>query len=103
MYNCSGVFWECCWVENHSQTMIRYLKRLNSSMFVRVKDFPIYGSIGVSAPSLHRESTDSLIFVRLTKSVCIPSFILIGGCLSELHNMSLFFKFHLFTLLRYVS
>ena len=39
--------------------MIRYLKRLNSSTFVRMKTFPMYGG---SAPSLHRESTDSLIF-----------------------------------------
>ena len=29
--------------------------------FVRVKAFPMYGGIGVSAPSLHRESTDSLM------------------------------------------
>ena len=50
------------WVENHSQTMIRYLKRLlNPQRFVRVEAFPMYGGIGVSAPSLHRESTDSLI------------------------------------------
>ena len=44
--------------------MIMYLKRLKSSKFVRVKAFPMYGGIGVSAPSLHRESTDSLI-IRL--------------------------------------
>ena len=36
--------------------MIIYLKRLKSSKFVRVKAFPIYGGIGVSAPSLHGES-----------------------------------------------
>ena len=50
-------------MQNHSQTMIIYLKRLKSSKFVRVKAFPMYGGIGVSAPSLHihRESTDSLI------------------------------------------
>ena len=41
--------------------MIIYLKRLKSSKFVRVKAFPMYGGIGVSVPSLHRESTDSLI------------------------------------------
>ena len=40
--------------------MIIYLKRLKSSKFVRVKAFPMYGGMGVSAPSLHRESTDSL-------------------------------------------
>ena len=30
VYNCSSVFllfWECCWVENHLQTMIRYLTK----------------------------------------------------------------------------
>ena len=43
--------------------MVRYLKRLKSSKFVRVKAFPMYGGMGVSAPSLHRESTDSLILV----------------------------------------
>ena len=43
--------------------MIIYLKRLKSSKFVRVKAFPMYGGIGVSAPSLHRESTDSLIVI----------------------------------------
>ena len=43
--------------------MFIYLKRLISSKFVRVKAFPMYGGIGVSAPSLHRESTDSLIAV----------------------------------------
>ena len=45
--------------------MIRYLKRLTSAMFVRVKAFPMYGGIiiiiGMSAPSPHGESTDSLI------------------------------------------
>ena len=45
--------------------MVRYLKRLKSSKFVRVKAFPMYGGIGVSAPSLHRESTDSLIGMRV--------------------------------------
>ena len=43
--------------------MFIYLKRLISSKFVRVKAFPMYGGIGMSAPSLHRESTDSLIHV----------------------------------------
>ena len=42
---------------NHDHTP----KRLKSSKFVRVKAFPMHGGMGVSAPSLHRESTDSLI------------------------------------------
>ena len=33
-------------------------------MFVRVKAFLMYGGMGVSAPSLHRESTDSLIYCK---------------------------------------
>ena len=41
--------------------MIRYLKRLKSSRLGRVQAFPMYGGLGMSAPSLHRESTDSLI------------------------------------------
>ena len=51
--------------------MIIYLKRLKSSKFVRVKAFPMYGDIGVSAPSLHRESTDSLI-MQVMPYVCYP-------------------------------
>ena len=48
--------------------MIMYLKRLKSSKFVRVKAFPMYGGIGVSAPSLHRESTDSLIIASTSSA-----------------------------------
>ena len=51
--------------------MIIYLKRLKSSKFVRVKAFPMYGGIGVSAPSLHRESTDSLIYTVHFLYVCL--------------------------------
>ena len=52
--------------------MIIYLKRLKSSTFVRVKAFPMYGGIGVSAPSLHRESTDSLILMELERGdMCV--------------------------------
>ena len=36
--------------------MIRYLKRLKPSTFVCVKAFPTYGGIGMSVPSLYRES-----------------------------------------------
>ena len=42
--------------------IILYLKRLESSKFVRVKAFPMYGGIGVSAPSLYR--TDQRSEVR---------------------------------------
>ena len=45
--------------------MVRYLKRLKSSRLGRVQAFPMYGGLGMSAPSLHRESTDSLIYVVL--------------------------------------
>ena len=53
------------YIYSDSYTMVRYLKRLKSSEFVRVKAFPMYGGIGMSAPSLHRESTDSLIIQAL--------------------------------------
>ena len=49
--------------------MFIYLKRLISSKFVRVKAFPMYGGIGVSAPSLHRESTDSLILIHTSVKI----------------------------------
>ena len=44
-----------------SSTIPKKQDWLISSTFVCVKAFPMYGGIGVSAPSLHRESTDSLI------------------------------------------
>ena len=43
--------------------MVRYLKRLKSSRLGRVQAFPMYGGLGMSAPSLHRESTDSPIYI----------------------------------------
>ena len=41
--------------------MVRYLRRLKSSRLGRAQAFPMYGGLGMSAPSLHRESNDSLI------------------------------------------
>ena len=63
--NSSDVFeaiCECYWVHSDSYTIVRYLKRLKSSRLGRVQAFPMYGGLGMSAPSLHRESTDSLIY-----------------------------------------
>ena len=51
-----------------SYTSLRYLKRLKSSRLGRVQAFPMYGGLGMSAPSLHRESTDSLIYIILCLS-----------------------------------
>ena len=42
--------------------MIIYLKRLQCS---GVQAFPMYGGLGMSTPSLHRESTDSLMIFTL--------------------------------------
>ena len=64
----SSVFWlhwECCWLENHTQNMVRHLERLKPPTFECVQAFPMFGGVGVSMPSLHRESTDSLIMQRL--------------------------------------
>ena len=51
--------------------MVRYLKRLKSSRLGRVQAFPMYGGLGMSAPSLHRESTDSLIHNILSTRVML--------------------------------
>ena len=53
--------------------MVRYLKRLKSSRLGRVQAFPMYGGLGMSAPSLHRESTDSLMIFILVLIVVLPS------------------------------
>ena len=44
-------------LEEHSQL----LKRLTNTALARLQAFRMYGGIGMSASSLHRESTDSLI------------------------------------------
>ena len=47
-----------------SITMVRYLKRLtNPQALGRMQAFSMYGGLGISAPSLRRESTDSLIII----------------------------------------
>ena len=38
-----------------------YLKRLTNAAFGQLQALCMYGSIGMSPPSLHRKSTDSLI------------------------------------------
>ena len=38
-----------------------YLKRLTNAALGQLQAFRMYGGIGMSASSLHRESTDSLI------------------------------------------
>ena len=48
-------------MQKHFSTTVRWLKRLTNVPFGRVQAFPMYSSLGMSAPSLHRESTDSLI------------------------------------------
>ena len=40
---------------------VSYLKRLTNAAFGWLQAFRMYGGIGMSASSLHRESTDSLI------------------------------------------
>ena len=49
--------------------MVIYLKRLKSSRLGRVQAFPMYGGLGMSAPSLHRESTDSLISIFIHNAI----------------------------------
>ena len=49
-------------LEDHSQL----LKRLTNAALGRLQAFRMYGGIGMSASSLHRESTDSLIYAEAT-------------------------------------
>ena len=44
-----------------------YLKRLTNAVLGRLQAFRMYGGIGMSASSLHRESTDSLIITQYSK------------------------------------
>ena len=53
----------------HSRITVSYLKRLTNAAFGRLQAFRIYGNIGMSAPSLHRESTNSLIHVYTYQTV----------------------------------
>ena len=45
-----------------SRITVSYLKRLTNAALGRLQVFRMYGGIGMSASSLHRESTDSLIY-----------------------------------------
>ena len=69
--------------------MIIYLKRLKSSKFVRVKAFPMYGGIGMSAPSLHRESTNSLIYLHTVIIRKILHCIVALVTMTTMYNISL--------------
>ena len=53
------------YVQKHLSTTVRHLKRLTNVAFGCVQASPMYGSLGMSAPFLHRESTDSLIITTL--------------------------------------
>ena len=48
-----------------------YLKRLTNAALGRLQAFRMYGGIGMSASSLHRESTDSLIQQRDGHVMCV--------------------------------
>ena len=55
---------ECIYVHMYSKfyrITVSYLKRLTNAALGRLQAFRMYGGIGISASSLHRESTDSLI------------------------------------------
>ena len=80
--------------------MVRYLKRLKSSRLGRVQAFPMYGGLGMSAPSLHRESTDSLMsmysYIRTHKlesdndskcSTCSSASHLYNNCCRKVSSM----------------
>ena len=46
--------------KKHLRITVSYLKRLANAALERLQAFRMYGGIGMSVSSLHRESTDSL-------------------------------------------
>ena len=52
-------------------SMMGYLKRLKTSGSVSLEAFKMYYAMRASAPSLHRESTDSLMILCQLEMVCI--------------------------------
>ena len=56
-----GYFVSVFSIEKHSRSTVSYLKRLTNAALGRLQAFHMYGGIGMSASSLHRESTGSLI------------------------------------------
>ena len=72
----------CYWVHSDSYTMVRYLKRLKASRLGRVQAFPMYGGLGMSGPSLHRESTDRDVGRGLRKIVaCSQPYLAVASCI----------------------
>ena len=51
---------------------VSYLKRLTNAALGQLQAFHMYGGIGMSASSLHRESIDSLIIICMY-NVCLTS------------------------------
>ena len=60
-----------------------YLKRLTNAALGRLQAFRMYGGIGMSASSLHRESTDSLIYgnVKLLLNSMVKGHTALSGIL----------------------
>ena len=48
---------------DHSRSTVSYPKSLRIQVFESLEAFKMYYAIGVSVSSLHRESTDSLIYL----------------------------------------
>ena len=51
-------------VEDHSRNSVSYLKSLRILALESLEAIKMYYMIGTSVPSLHRESTDSLIHLE---------------------------------------
>ena len=59
-----------------------YLKRLTNAALGRLQAYRMYGGIGMSASSLHRESTDSLILLGMRYSSWFRLFVVWSGSLN---------------------
>ena len=56
-------------IEYSSRNMMVYFKRLRSSGFVSLEAFKTYYVMHTFAPSLHRKSTDFLIYINISAPV----------------------------------
>ena len=57
--------WDTLWMKDHSRNTVSYSKGLRIQAFESLEAFRMYYAIGASVSSLHRESTDSPIFLTL--------------------------------------
>ena len=68
VHDTDGAFqrsWETFWREDHSSNTVSYLKSLRIEALESYEALELFCAIGVSAPALPRESSDSLLSPQL--------------------------------------